>query len=287
MQEPNKNKEWITRFAPSPTGRLHLGHAYSALFAYKLAQESGGKFIVRIEDIDPSRCTPENEQGILEDMEWLGLEWELPVRRQSDFMEDYKAALKTLQDKDLLYPCFCTRKEIKEEIERSGTAPHSPEGFLYPGKCKHLSQTEQEDKIAAGTAYAFRLDMDKAIDLAGPLTWVDHGKGTQKATPDIMGDVVLARKDIMTSYHLSVTLDDHLQGITLVSRGEELFYASHLHRLIQTLLDLDVPEWHHHKIITHSDGTRLAKRDGRISLQQLRHEGVTPAEIMDRVGLTI
>lgn len=278
----------ITRFAPSPTGRLHIGHAYSALFAYKTAMESGGKFILRIEDIDTERCHKEFEDGIYEDFSWLGLRWETPVRRQSEHMAEYEAALEKLRGKGLLYPCFCTRKDIIEEIERSGGAPHhSPEGNLYPGICKHLTQAEADDKIATDTPYALRLDMDKAKALAGgPLYWHDRAAGRQLATPKILGDVVLARKDINTSYHLSVTLDDHSQGVTLVTRGEDLFYASHLHRLLQELLGLNVPEWYHHPLLTDEHGKRLAKRDKSISIKQLREEaGKTPQDIMDMAGI--
>lgn len=278
----------ITRFAPSPTGRLHIGHAYSALFAYKTARDAGGKFILRIEDIDEGRCHKKFEDGIYEDFAWLGLKWEEPVRRQSEHMDEYKQALDKLAAMDLLYPCFCTRKEIIEEIERSGGAPHhSPEGNLYPGTCRHLARSEKEDKIAAGKPYALRLDMDKAKALIGKdLYWHDRAAGKQLATPEIVGDVVLARKDIHTSYHLSVTLDDHIQGVTLVTRGEDLFYASHLHRLLQELLGLNVPEWHHHPLLTDEHGNRLAKRDKSISLQQLREDnGKTPQDIMDMAGI--
>lgn len=277
----------ITRFAPSPTGRLHLGHAYSALFAYNKAKESNGKFILRIEDIDPERCHPEFEQGIYEDLGWLGLDWVKPVRRQSDYMHDYSEALAKLQARDLLYPCFCTRKEIREEVMRSGYAPHGPEGLIYPGTCKHLSDIVCEQKMAAGIPYAFRLDLEKALaEIDKPLTWTDREKGEQTATPEILGDVVLARKDVSASYHLSVTVDDHLQGVTLVTRGDELFYASHMHRLLQELLELNVPEWHHHKIITDKDGNRLAKRDKSITLQTLREKmGKTPEDVREMIGI--
>ncbi len=276
----------ITRFAPSPTGRLHIGHAYSALFAYQQAQDAGGKFILRIEDIDPERCRQEFEQGIYEDLQWLGLEWETPVRRQSDYMEDYKDALGKLHEKGLLYPCFCSRKDITAEISRSASAPHGPEGTLYPGICRGLSIKEQEEKIASGLPYAFRLDMDKALKAAGTkLYWHDRAKGKQLATPEILGDVVLARKDIDTSYHLSVTLDDHLQGVTLVTRGEDLFYASHLHRLLQELLGLTVPEWHHHPLLLDAEGKRFAKRNNAVTLQYMREEaGKTPADIISEIA---
>lgn len=277
----------VTRFAPSPTGRLHLGHAYSALFAYHKIYATGGKFILRIEDIDPERCKPEFEAGIYEDLRWLGLTWEMPVRLQSKFIADYEEALSKLHAQDLLYPCFCSRKDIQEEIERAGVAPHGPEGTLYPGTCKHLSEQEREDRIAAGEPYAFRLDMDKAIAIAGNnLEWVDLGKGKQIATPEILGDTVLARKDISTSYHLSVTVDDHIQGVTCVTRGEDLFYATHLHRLLQELLGLDVPEWHHHKMLLDENGKRFAKRDKAVTLEHLRKvEKKTAAEIRQQLGI--
>lgn len=281
------NQTVITRFAPSPTGRLHIGHAYSALFSFRQAKDAGGRFILRIEDIDPERCRPEFEQGIYEDLKWLGLEWEGPVRRQSDYMDDYKAALGRLHGKDLLYPCFCSRKDILAEIARSGVAPHGPEGALYPGTCRHLSVGEQEEQIASGAPYAFRLDMEKALASAGkPLYWTDRAKGEQRATPEILGDVVLARKDVDTSYHLSVTLDDHLQGITLVTRGEDLFYASHLHRLLQELLGLNVPEWHHHPLLLDEEGKRFAKRNNAVTLQYMREtESMMPGDIYGLVGL--
>lgn len=268
-----------TRFAPSPTGRLHLGHAYSALFA----RRQGDRFILRIEDIDETRCRPEFEQGIYDDLRWLGLEWEMPVRRQSEHYEDYEKALRTLRERALLYPCFCTRKEIQEEIARAGSAPHGPEGHHYPGTCRRLTETERADKMAAGLPYAFRLDSGAAAAaLEKPLRWTDRAKGAQEAQPGLLGDVVLARKDVSASYHLCVTLDDHLQGVTLVTRGEDLFYATHLHRLLQELLGLDVPEWHHHPLLLDSEGKRFAKRNKSVTLQYLREtEGKTQREVVE------
>jgi glutamyl-Q tRNA(Asp) synthetase len=277
----------VTRFAPSPTGRLHIGHAHSALFAYEKARTAGGRFILRIEDIDSGRCRPEFVAGIYEDLAWLGLEWEMPVRRQSRHMSDYGDALETLKQAGLLYPCFCTRRDIAAEIERSGVAPHGPEGHLYPGLCRNLSRAAQDERIAAGAEYAWRLDMDKAImQVRGrghwPLRWRDGDKGGQTATPEILGDVVLARKDVATSYHLSVTLDDHLQGVTLVTRGEDLFYATHLHRLLQELLGLSVPAWHHHGLLRDQDGKRFAKRNNSVTLQYLREiEKKTPQDVRE------
>ncbi len=286
MQLPEKI---ITRFAPSPTGRLHLGHAYSALFAYTEAIRHKGHFILRIEDIDTGRCRPEFEQGFFEDLAWLGLEWEEPVRRQSEHFDDYRKALDALDKNGLLYPCFCTRKEIQEEIARSESAPHGPEGALYPGTCRNLSTRERKDKICSGTPYALRLDVGKAISaFKSPLYWTDLSKGEQTATPEILGDVVLARKDVPASYHLCVTLDDHIQGVSVVTRGEDLFYASHLHRLLQELLVLDIPVWHHHKLLLDEEGKRFAKRNKSVTLQHLREaSGKTPRQIMDMAGLHI
>lgn len=267
----------ITRFAPSPTGYLHLGHAYSALFAAKRGQ----RFLLRIEDIDQGRCRAQYIDAIYEDLRWLGLHWETPVRIQSQHLKDYQRALGHLQDQELLYPCFCTRKDIQSEIERAGGAPHGPDGQLYPGSCRHLSPTERADKIAAGTPYALRLDMTKAMTQAGLLYWHDAEKGKQQATPEIFGDVVLARKDTPTSYHLSVTLDDHLQGVTLVTRGEDLFFASHVHRLLQALLDLDTPAYHHHGLLVGKDGKRYAKRDKSLTLRSLRESGISADELIE------
>ncbi|MBI4030119.1 MAG: tRNA glutamyl-Q(34) synthetase GluQRS [Proteobacteria bacterium] len=276
----------VTRFAPSPTGRLHIGHAYSALFAYGRAAKPGGRFILRIEDIDAGRCRPEFEDGIYEDLSWLGVAWEEPVRRQSEHMDDYRAALDKLEDGGLLYPCFCTRKEIQAEITRSPSAPHGPEGYLYPGTCRDLGKSERADKIASGVPYALRLDIAKACAETGPLTWLDHAKGLQTAAPETLGDIVLARKDTPAGYHLCVTLDDHLQGVTLVTRGEDLFHATHMHRLLQELLGLNVPEWCHHKMLLDEEGRRFAKRNNAITLQYLRESGKTPADITAMTGFS-
>jgi glutamyl-Q tRNA(Asp) synthetase len=283
----------ITRFAPSPTGRLHIGHALSALFGFKQARDSGGKFILRIEDIDETRSRPEFEAGIFEDLEWLGIEWEKPVRRQSEHMPTYKDALRVLTDLDLIYPCFCTRKEIEEEITRSVSAPHGPEGALYPGTCKHLSEDEQLTLIAEGKAYAFRLNMDKAISYLEaknkwPLYWEDIGKGEFRATPQILGDVILARKDVSASYHLCVTVDDNLQNVNCVTRGEDLFYASHLHRILQEILGYNVPRWHHHGLLLDAEGKRFAKRNNAVTLKHMREiDKLTPSDIMKIVGIKI
>ena len=269
----------VTRFAPSPTGWLHLGHAYAALFAQTAAGQ-GGRFLIRLEDIDGTRARPEYEEAIFEDLAWLGLKWETPVRRQSDHFDDYRAALTKLEALGVLYPCFCTRREIQDEIARAGNAPQGPDGPLYPGTCRRREVAERNERIAAGEAYALRLDVSKAMRLViHELTWTDRERGRFKAQPDVFGDVVLARKDTPASYHLAVVVDDALQGITLVTRGEDLLEATHPHRLWQELLGLPVPEWHHHRLITDEAGKRLAKRDDARSLRSLRAAGWTPERV--------
>ncbi|HEX9464802.1 MAG TPA: tRNA glutamyl-Q(34) synthetase GluQRS [Alphaproteobacteria bacterium] len=275
----------VTRFAPSPTGRLHLGHAYSALFARQEARTARGRFLLRIEDIDAGRCKPEFEAGIYEDLSWLGLNWETPVRRQSEHIAEYQAAIDRLTGEGLLYPCFCTRAEIKAEIQRSGAAPHGPPfdnhsgGPLYPGTCRDLEPDERERRIAAAGPFALRLDVHKAAALAGEMFFRDVRHGRVLAEPEGFGDVVLARKDIPTSYHLAVTLDDHAQGITLVTRGADLFPATHLHRLLQALLGLATPEYHHHKLLFGSGGRKLSKSEDAPTLQSLRETGHSPEEV--------
>jgi len=272
----------VTRFAPSPTGLLHLGHAHSALFAHR--QANGGRFLLRHEDIDPGRCRPEFITAIEDDLTWLGLDWPQPARRQSEHLKDYRAALDRLSGLGLLYPCFCTRSDIAREIAASGHAPHGPDGPLYPGLCRALPAEEAARRQEAGEAYALRLDMAKAVALAGELHWTDRSVGSQVAQPALFGDVVLARKDTPTSYHLAVTVDDALQGVTLVTRGQDLFEASHLHRLLQALLGLPVPEWHHHPLLTDESGKRFAKRDKALTLQSLRDSGKTPDEVRRMAG---
>ena len=270
----------VTRFAPSPTGYLHLGHAYSALFAARAVAECGGRFLLRIEDIDRGRCRAEFEAAIFEDLAWLGLAWETPVRRQSAHFEDYAAALGKLADAGLTYPCFCTRRDIQAEIDAAGGAPHGPDGPVYPGTCRHLSRAAREDRIGAGEAHAIRLDIESATNRTGPLTWTDAAAGTVTANPARFGDVVLARKDTPTSYHLAVTLDDHVQGVTLVTRGTDLFEATDVHRLLQALLNLDVPGYHHHPLLTDTDGKRFAKRDKSLTLRELRASGKSAEEVV-------
>jgi glutamyl-Q tRNA(Asp) synthetase len=273
----------VTRFAPSPTGHLHLGHAYSALTAFA-AQGSGGKFVLRIEDIDKGRCRAEFVKAIKEDLAWLGLEWDEPVRVQSKHFDDYGEALKKLERRGLVYPCFCTRAEIAAEIERAGHAPHGNNGPVYPGTCRNLSEDERQKRMAKGMSYALRLDMARAATISGPLFWHDRQHGRVKAQPERFGDVVLARKDAPASYHLAVTVDDHLQGITLVTRGADLFEATHVHRLLQALLGYETPEYQHHRLLTDSAGRRLAKRDGDITIRALRQANYTPAEVRGMTG---
>lgn len=277
----------VTRFAPSPTGYLHLGTVYSALFTENAAQKAGGRFLLRIEDTDQGRCRQEFEDQMLDDLRWLGLSWEEPVRRQSDHLDDYQKALGELRNQQLLYPCFCTRKEIMDEIDAAGVAPHGPDGPVYPGTCRGLAPSERAQKLADGVAYAERLDIEKAIDLAGRLTWFDHGKGVITAHPERFGDVVVARKDGWPSYHLAVTWDDHLQGVTLVTRGDDLFDATDIHRLLQSVLKLDTPDYHHHKLLLDADGRRLAKRDKDVNIKSLRDAGKTPQDIKALAGWSI
>ena len=267
--------EIVTRFAPSPTGFLHLGHAYSAWFA----AERGTRFILRIEDIDLSRCRPEFEDAIFEDLSWLGLDWDYPVRRQSDHFDDYRAALDRLWERDLLYPCFCTRSDIQREIAAAGNAPHGPDGPLYPGTCRRLEPAERERRMADGEPYALRLNAARAARLVGSLTWRDRVLGEIAVKPMLFGDVVLARKDVPTSYHLAVTLDDYLQGVTLVTRGEDLVSATHVQRVLQALLDLRTPEYHHHALLTDAQGKRFAKRDKSLTIRALRAAGSSPAAV--------
>ncbi len=265
----------VTRFAPSPTGRLHLGHAYSALLGHRLARERGGHFLLRIEDIDPGRCREDFVEGIFEDLRWLGIDWDGPVRRQSEHLADYAAALDRLKAEGLAYPCFCTRKDIAA----AATAPHGPDGAVYPGTCRHLD-AEARVRRTATEPHAWRLDMGAAVLRSGPLSWRDAGAGDAPARPEQFGDVVLARKDAPTSYHLAVTVDDALQGVTDVVRGIDLFEATHVHRLLQALLDLPTPRYRHHPLLTGPDGKRLAKRDRTATLDDLRSGGVDPAVIL-------
>jgi glutamyl-Q tRNA(Asp) synthetase len=281
----------VFRFAPSPNGFLHAGHAYSALLNHDLARQSGGAFLLRIEDIDRARCTRAFEQAIEEDLAWLGLVWPKPPRRQSDHIADYEAALATLAARDLLYPCFCGRGEIRQAVAGRFGWPRDPDGSpLYPGTCRHLSADERARRLARGDAHSLRLDMDRARALVpGALAWDEVAANWSvrvvPAEPAKWGDVVLARKDIGTSYHLSVVIDDALQGVTHVVRGRDLFEATHLHRLLQALLDCPVPRWRHHDLIRDALGEKLAKTRGSVPIRELRLLGTTPAMLRAQVGL--
>jgi glutamyl-Q tRNA(Asp) synthetase len=276
----------VTRFAPTPSGYLHLGHAYSALVAWEAARSVGGRFLLRMEDIDRQRCRPEFEQGILDDLRWLGLYWDGPVVRQSDRMDLYDQALTQLDRLGVLYPCFCTRRRIRVEIAQAGQAPHAPVGeAVYPGICRSLDVGERRRRIEAGEPFALRLDVIRALELTGPLTWHDVRAGAVRARPERLGDVVLARKDIPTSYHLAVTVDDARQGVNLVTRGEDLFEATHVHCLLQALLGLRPPRYYHHNLVADANGLRLAKRNQAMTLRLLRHSGRSPDEVWRLLGL--
>jgi len=274
----------ISRFAPSPTGRLHLGHAYSAVRAHDLARAAGGQFLLRIEDIDGTRSRDAFVAGIEEDLAWLGLNWDGQVVRQSARMPLYAEALGKLQAMGLTYPCFCTRAEIAA----SASAPHGPEGPAYPGICRDLSESERAARIRE--PHCWRLDMAKAVEACTPsplagegfrgLWWHDEFAGWIQADPLAAGDVVLARKETPTSYHLAVTVDDAAQGVTNIVRGFDLFEATHIHRLLQALLGLPTPRYHHHPLLIGPDGKRLAKRNGARPLAELRAEGADPAELL-------
>lgn len=265
----------FTRFAPSPTGLLHLGHAWAALRAWEEARAGQGTMLLRLEDIDTTRCRAHYEAGIFEDLQWLGLTWPEPVWRQSGRMGFYRSAMERLEALGVVYPCFCTRRELA-----AIDAPQGPDGPLYPGTCRGLSAGERADRMGTAAHFSLRLDVAKAHRLTGPLTWSDLDRGLQCAEPELLGDVVLARKDIATSYHLAVTVDDAAQHITVVTRGEDLFASTHIHRLLQALLDLPVPVWRHHGLVCDEQGRRLAKRDDARSIRSYRERGLTPDEVL-------
>lgn len=271
----------ITRFAPSPTGLLHRGHAYSAMLAYREAKAVGGAFLLRIEDIDTTRCREEYIPQMLEDLKWLGLNWPEPVRRQSEHFGDYKAALDKLEKLEVIYPCFCTRKEIN-----AAATEHGPEGVIYPETCK--GRSDADEMIKSGVPFAWRLDLQAAQELLRkryensndwPLVWHDHIAGVIAAEPELLGDVVLARKDTPTSYHLSVVVDDALQGITHIIRGMDLFHTTHIHVILQKLLEVPTPTYHHHALLLDKDSKKFAKRDKSETLKSLREAGVNPESL--------
>ena len=279
---------FVTRFAPSPTGWLHRGHAFSALTAERAAREANGRFLLRLEDIDRSRCRPQYEQGIRDDLGWLGLSWETPVRRQSDHMDDYARALRELAERGLVYRCFKTRREVAEAIEQ---APH---GAMEAYRGEPLPPEEEARRLAAGEPYAWRLSLMKAQALLGGfggLWFGEEGEGPEgqagviAARPELGGDVVLARKDVGVAYHLAVVVDDALQGVTHVIRGQDLFQAAHVQRLLQALLGLPTPVYRHHRLLTDAAGRRFAKRDKAETLRDLRARGMTPAELRREMGI--
>jgi glutamyl-Q tRNA(Asp) synthetase len=279
----------VTRFAPSPTGRLHKGHAFSALTAWTAARQAGGRFLLRIEDIDPTRCRPEFDAAILEDLAWLGLDWEQPVRRQSENLAEYAAVVETLNRRGLLYRCFRTRKEVLDAI---GDAPHGPTDSARPGP---HPRGEEERLLAEGRPFAWRLSLDRAREALGERQWdglafIEEGEGPAGETarievgPEAAGDVVVARKDAGTAYHLAVTHDDALQDVTHVIRGHDLFEATRIQVLIQTLMDWPTPVYRHHRLLLGPDGRRYAKRDGSVTLAELRSGGMTPEALRAELG---
>ncbi len=270
----------VTRFAPSPTGFLHLGHAFSAFNAWRRARQAGGRFLLRLEDIDPGRCRPDYAEAIQDDLAWLGLDWDGPVRVQSQHLAEYQAVLDTLAGQGLVYPCFCTRTDVAREVSASAAAPHGPDGApLYPGTCRRLSVFERADRIGAGERYALRLDM-AAASRPG-LYFQEEGQGRITCHPERFGDIVLSRKDAPASYHLCVTHDDALQGVTLVTRGDDLRPATDVHRLLQELMGWRAPDYAHHRLLVDAGGKRLAKRDRALTLRSLRDNGVSPQAILD------
>jgi len=287
--------DFITRFAPSPTGQLHLGHAFSALTVFEAARMAGGRFLLRIEDIDTIRCRAEFENDIFEDLKWLGLEWEKPVRRQSEHFNEYYAAIENLASRGLVYRCFKTRKEVMDEI---GRAPHhpgeGPDGIIYPGPPEPMSAEEEAARMAAGNPFAWRLSMKAVEGELGDLTrltFAEIGAGPNGETgecairSDFIGDVILARKDIGTSYHIAVTLDDALQEISHVIRGQDLFFATSIHRILQELLGLPVPIYQHHELITGEDGERYTKRHKSETLTSIRASDAKAADIRKQFGV--
>lgn len=285
----------VFRFAPSPNGFLHLGHGYSAMLNADLARAAGGRLLLlRIEDIDATRCRPEFEAAIMEDLAWLGIAWETPVRRQSEHFARYRDALEKLTSLGLIYPSFESRGEIALMVSERGTNwPADPDGApVFPGSSKSLSSDDRRRLLASGAPHALRLDMKAAVAVAGDLAWIESGAGpngetgTVRARPEAWGDVILARKDTPTSYHLSVVIDDALQGVTDVVRGQDLFWATSVHRLLQALLGLPQPAYRHHHLLRDDTGRKLSKSTHATALRSLRAQGVTAMDIRRRVGLS-
>lgn len=286
----------VFRFAPSPNGYLHLGHAYSALLNFDLARQTDGRFLLRIEDIDATRCRPEFEAAIYEDLAWLGISWETPVRRQSEHFARYREAVEQLSTQGLVYPSFESRSEIGRLVaarESAGVWPRDPDGApLYPGEAKALPAAARDSLIGQGLPYALRLDMEAACARANHLSWIEQGEGPDgetgivSAQPKAWGDVILARKETPTSYHLSVVIDDALQGVTHVVRGKDLFWSTSVHLLLQRLLGIPQPVYRHHRLIADAAGQKLSKSTHATGLRELRRQGATPAEIRRLVGLS-
>lgn len=284
----------VFRFAPSPNGYLHLGHALSALRNFELARAAGGRFLLRIEDIDAARCRPDYEQAIYDDLAWLGITWEQPVRRQSAHFDEYGAALARLDAMGLVYPSFESRGEIARLVAARETLapwPRDPDGApVYPGDARALPPSERRRRMEAGDPYALRLDMAAALARTGALSWGETGAeseaGSVAAAPQMWGDVVLARKETPTSYHLAVVVDDARQGVTHVVRGQDLFWSTSVHRVLQALLDLPAPSYHHHRLILDAEGKKLSKSTRATGLRALRESGATAADIRRMVGLT-
>jgi glutamyl-Q tRNA(Asp) synthetase len=276
----------ILRFAPSPNGALHLGHAYSALFNERIAAEINGRVLLRIEDLDRTRCKPQFVAGIIDDLTWLGLRFPAPPRRQSEHGDDYAAALARLDERGLVYPCFCSRAEVK----RASNGQRDPDGApLYKGTCRALSPAQARDRIARGDKAAFRLDMQRAIDAASAgLGWAEYGEGAvasrRAAAPEVWGDVILRGRDLAASYHLAVVVDDALQGVTDVARGRDLLAATAVHRLLQALLGLAAPRYRHHRLVLDRDGAKLSKSRQSVSLAELRATGLAPDGVRAALG---
>ncbi len=278
----------VTRFAPTPSGPLHVGHLLAALQARRFADAHGGRCLLRVEDIDVTRSrSHEWVELMYEDLAWLGLRFDGEVMVQSERFDVYAAALEKLRAAGLLYPCFCTRSEIKAQIAEMGRAPHSSLGYLYPGACRHLPPEVVSERLARGDAHAWRIDMQRVQDLIGCPEWFDLHRGMQKCVPTEYGDVVLARKEMPTSYHLAVVVDDAAQGVSHVTRGEDLFEATHIHRALQAVLGLPVPVYAHHGLLRDNAGKRLAKRDGARSLASLRAAGYTPQAVLDSLNAAL
>lgn len=280
----------VTRFAPSPTGYLHLGSAYAALFAHDAARAQNGRFLLRIEDIDATRCRAQFDAAICDDLRWLGLDWDGPVWRQSERLATYHAAIRRLDELGLVYPCFCSRKDIAREVAQSLSAPHGPDGPLYPGTCRSLPRAQTTARMGR-EPYALRLDVQQAVARMGTLEFDEHGRGPLgehgriTAEPARLGDIVLASRDRAASYHLAVVVDDAAQSVSLVTRACDLFASAHVQRLLQALLDLPVPAYSHHDLVLDPEGRKFSKRDHAATLRDLRRQGYAPDEIRQRLRL--